>query len=96
MKKAKKISKTTTNRSVYNRAHKHDLEHSGKIRCSYCEYHKNENYDGHCYGGFEDDNLKRPNWKLVSKNKKQWQKKTSKINKTISKVNGKVYLTIKI
>jgi hypothetical protein len=34
---------TTTNRMVYRRARKHELENRGLIHCSYCRYHKGEN-----------------------------------------------------
>lgn len=83
--KAKKISKSTTNRGEFNRAYKEALERKGKIRCSYCGYHRGENKDGKWYGGYVFDNtdikyehkshIRYPNWKLVSKNKKQWMKK---------------------
>ena len=33
----------TNIRSVYNKARKAFLAENGKIRCSYCKYHKNEN-----------------------------------------------------
>ena len=67
--KAKKISDETTNRGEFNRAYKSSLEHKGKIRCSYCKYNKGENKKGNYYGGYVEDGLKLPNWKLVSKNK---------------------------
>ncbi len=79
--KAKKISKETTNRGEFNRAYKEYLERKSRIHCSYCKYHRNENYTGKWYGGNDDDKLKLPNWKLVSKNKKQWMAKPIKKKK---------------
>ena len=92
--KARKVSKTTTNRYVFNRAHKLRLEQRGKIRCSYCKYHKGENYEGKWYGvdggrkipyddmvecsGRNEVHTRYPNWKLVSKNRKQWMAKPIK------------------
>lgn len=80
--KAKKIQKTTTNRTEFNRAYKRYLEHTGKIRCSYCKYNRGENKTTRDYGGFDKDNLKKPNWKLVSKNRKQWMKKPIRCKNT--------------
>jgi len=80
--KAKKISKTTTNRGEFNRAYKEYLERKNKIHCSRCRYHKGENYTGNCYGGYEK--MTYPNWKLVSKNPKQWMDKPIKITTKIS------------
>jgi hypothetical protein len=89
--KSKKISKTTTNRGEFNRAYKFYLEQAGKIRCSYCGYHHNENSNQRWYGGYVYDdmetctgkrkgtNTRYPNWKLVSKNKKQWMDKPVKM-----------------
>jgi hypothetical protein len=76
--KSKTISKTSTNRGEFNRAYKFYLEQKGKIRCSYCGYHHNENSNKKWYGGY--DHIKHPNWKLVSKNPKQWMKKPIKFN----------------
>jgi hypothetical protein len=90
--KSKTISKTTTNRGEFNRAYKFYLEQSGKLRCSYCGYHRNENSDKKWYGGYVYDdmencrgkrkgtNTRHPNWKLVSKKPKQWMKKPIKFN----------------
>jgi len=80
--KAKKISKTTTNRGEFNRAYKEYLERKGRIHCSRCRYHKGENYTGNCYGGYRK--MTYPNWKLVSKNPKQWMDKPMKTITTIS------------
>jgi hypothetical protein len=86
--KAKKISKTTTNRGEFNRAYKEYLERKGRIHCSRCRYHKGENYTGNCYGGFEKTDghtrLTYPNWKLVSKHPKQWMEKPMRIDTRIS------------
>lgn len=74
----KQIMDITTNRYVYNRTRKVYLESVGKLRCSWCPYHKNENYDGKFYGTCKED-IKYPSWKLVSKNRKQWMKKPIKM-----------------
>lgn len=99
--KSKKNSKTTTNRGEFNRAYKSELEHSGKIHCAYCGYHRGENFDENYYGGFGNNNnqdnithLKHPNWKLVSKNRKQWMDKPIKIVEKTSRLN-KIYVEIK-
>jgi len=76
--------KTTMNSYVFNRAYKKFLEKKGKIRCSYCGYHRGENNTNNSYGGFPDypsgkiNHIKYPNWKLVSKQPKQWMKKPLK------------------
>lgn len=50
----------------------------GKIRCSYCAYHRDENektnkYYGEIYNWKTKERVVRyPNWKLVSKKEKQW------------------------
>jgi len=41
--RTRKVYKTTSNRSVYNRARKWILERDWKIHCGYCKYHRNEN-----------------------------------------------------
>lgn len=70
---------TTTNNSIYNRTRKRYLEDTGRIHCSWCPYHRRENAD------FQWEGLGYPNWKLISKNKKQWMKKPKKIIKLKSK-----------
>ncbi len=67
--------RTTTNRSVYNKLYKEYNAH-----CSYCKWHglctENwpwQSYYKNKYKGKEK--AKYPNWKLVSKNQKQWMKK---------------------
>jgi hypothetical protein len=92
--RSKVISKTTTNRGEFNRAYKFYLERKGKIHCSLCKYHRSENYTGNHYGGNETRNIKFPNWKLVSKSKKQWMAKPMKIKKTYGYQNRE-YTTIK-
>jgi len=80
--KAKKIEQTSTNRGEFNRAYKHYLEKKGKIHCSYCPYNRGEN-DKRKFYSFDTRqnghiNARYPNWKLVSKNKKQWMTKPIK------------------
>ena len=75
--------KTTVNRTVYNRLRKTILENDAKIRCSFCGYHKNENETNRWYGCFAlsekyANSIHYPNWKLASKNRKQWMKKKLK------------------
>jgi hypothetical protein len=80
--------RTTTNRYVYNRLIKQFIANKEGL-CTYCKYHRNENqtsksYDGHLNDDFTfNKNLKLtiPNWKLVSKNKKQWMGKKIRIKK---------------
>ena len=83
--------RTTTDRSTYNKLHKEHLEAIGEIRCTRCTYHGGENETNKWYGSTftwrnnyqEPRTTRHPNWKLVSKNKKQWMKKNLK--KTIKK-----------
>jgi hypothetical protein len=82
--KVKKIMDETTSRYEFNRARKEYLERIGGIHCSYCGYHRGENRTNKTYGSFlfydsYGQDIKSPNWKLVSKNKKQWMKKPIKI-----------------
>jgi hypothetical protein len=94
--KAKLILKTTTNRGEFNRAYKRYLEYKRNgIHCSHCKYHKGENNTDRWYGGYEDDKIIHPNWKLVSKSKKQWMKKPIKLIGEINRYNKKFYITIK-
>ena len=75
----------TTNRSVYNKLHKEIY-----ARCAYCKWHgSNSENDAwkYFFVYLEDDVKSRwfrkrkkgegrfPNWKLVSKNEKQWMQK---------------------
>lgn len=89
MKKSKKILQETSNRKEYNRARKDYLSKVGKINCPHCPYHRVENYTGRGYHGSK--RAPYPNWKLVSKNRKQWQKKPIKkeIYKTYSVYKGR-------
>jgi len=91
--KSKKIVDTTTNRGEFNRAYKSYLEHDGKIRCTYCSYHRGENKTTHMYWG-DDEHIKYPNWKLVSKYSKRWMKKPMRM---IERTNrwGNNYVEIK-
>lgn len=78
------ILKRTTNRAVFNKLYKKDLEQRGKIRCSICGYHAGENKDKKLYGiswmdTQEEQKPRYPSWKLISKNRKQWMKKPLKI-----------------
>lgn len=104
---SKILTQTTTNRGEFNRAYKAHLEHTGRIRCSYCGYHKNENNYDKWYGGIIYDdmetcsdkrrgtNTRYPNWKLVSKNNKQWMKKPIKIVEGSTMISKKTYIEIK-
>lgn len=93
--KSKIISKSTANRSEFNRAYKFYLEHSGQLRCSWCKYNRGENDTRKCYGGFEEKSIRHPNWKLVSKKPKQWMKKPIKIIKSPGWHGNKTYVEIK-
>jgi hypothetical protein len=76
--RVKKIVQSCTNRGEFNRVYKRYLDHKGLIHCDRCKYNKGENYKGRHYGGREDE-IKYPNWKLTSKNPKQWMEKPIKI-----------------
>lgn len=78
--KVKKIIDQTSNRGEFNRAYKRYLESKGKIRCGYCKCHSNENNNNKWYGGIKGGDIRYPNWKLVSKNRKQWMKKPISFN----------------
>lgn len=75
--KNKETMDVTSNRSVYNRSRKVYLETKGKIHCAWCKYHSCENDTNKYYGTLFpiDGNIRYPNWKLVSKNEKQWMVK---------------------
>ena len=87
--------KRTTNRSVFNRAYKQHLERLGKIHCSYCMYHKSEN-DSTKYYYIEEDDARYPNWKLSTKNSKQWEFKKLKLNEKFYRIDGSKYFEIEI
>lgn len=72
MKNKNKDYKTTTNSSVYNKIHK-----EVHANCSYCRWNCGCNSRDKFYS-FEG---RIPNWKLSTKNKKQWMKKTLKRDK---------------
>ena len=65
----------TTNNSVYNKSRKRHLEAIRDISCSFCRYHRCENRTSKYY----DTEGRKPNWKLITKNKKQWMEKKYKI-----------------
>lgn len=79
--------KETTNRTVYNRAKK-SIE---LCKCPICGYHKgcNSYSNKHYYtdGG-------KPNWKLVSKNKKQYMPKKYKLKELHHWYNNEIYYEI--
>ena len=86
----------------YNSTYKHYLEGVARIHCAHCSYHQDENYDGGYYGEYysyqnKKSMMKYPNWKLVSKNQKQWMKKPIKIIIT-SRINwnGEEYTNTEI
>ncbi len=99
--KSRKIVMNTTNRGEFNRAYKEYLTHlRNGIHCSRCKYHSSENCDDKWYGGFlietnNDNKIRYPNWKLVSKNNKQWMNKPVKIIENNTKYNNSVYINIK-
>jgi len=89
------IVQSTTNRGEFNRAYKEHLERVGKIHCSRCPYNRNENDKRKWYGGFGEKRVKQPNWKLVSKNPKQWMGKPVKIVENNRIEHRTTYITIK-
>jgi len=99
--KVKKVVDQTTNRGEFNRAYKEYLERKGKIHCSYCGYHRGENFTEKWYGGYKVENIDKieiryPNWKLVSKNCKQWMKKSISISEEKCRWNNdRTYVEIK-
>jgi hypothetical protein len=72
------VVKSTKNRSEFNKSYKKFLQRTGKIKCSFCPYHSNDNRDNVDYTYVSDSKIKFPNWKLISKNPKQWMVKTLK------------------
>lgn len=76
---------STSNRSVYNKLRKFILEHDYEIHCGRCAYHKCEN-DKKKYYYYVDEvprskfqRNRYPNWKLVSRNRKQWMPKNLRL-----------------
>lgn len=57
---------STINRSVFNKLHKHYNAH-----CTYCKWNRCENRTN----TKNYDDKRQPNWKLVSRNKFQYQSK---------------------
>jgi hypothetical protein len=100
--KVKRIVDQTTNRGEFNRAYKQYLEHKKNgIHCSYCKYHLGDNFTEKWYGGYKVENVDKfkiryPNWKLVSKNRKQWMKKPINISEEKCRWNkDRTYVEIK-
>lgn len=57
--------------------------------CSYCGYHRNENYRGKHYTTLRSiEHLKFPNWKLVSKNEKQYVPNTIEVFEYVNNVRS--------
>ncbi len=71
--------KETINSYVFNKLYKKNLEHIKEISCSHCCYHCGENNDTKWYGETYEGDIRYPNWKLTSKNKKQWMLKKLKL-----------------
>lgn len=91
----KEIVDNTTNRGEFNRAYKQYLEHrKGGIYCSYCKYHRGENRTTKAYGGYVEESVRYPSWKLVSKNRKQWMRKPVKIESDFNNWRNLEYVTI--
>lgn len=80
----KKIMNITSNRGEYNKSRKIYLEQKGLIHCARCPYHRGENDERKWYGTTFNfvKRVRHPNWKLVSKNCKQWMKKPVKVKKS--------------
>lgn len=102
----KTVVKSTANRGEFNRAYKLYLEQNGKIRCSICGYNRGENSTDKWYGGYVYDDMENchskkgthtryPNWKLVSKNPKQWMKKPTKVKTRYYGAYKNKYIDIK-
>lgn len=91
--KTEKMLKTTSSRSDFNRAYKVHLEKKGRIRCALCRYNKGENSTSVFYrinSNYFGD--KYPNWKLLSRNRKQWMYKKVRIEeKTINRFYNNSY-----
>ncbi len=75
----------TTNRNLFNKLRKRILAQRRAIRCSYCRYNRGENDKNNWYGTrfswakMAHGETKYPNWKLVSKKRKQWMPGTYQI-----------------
>lgn len=90
--KKKNVLNNTTNSKVYNHTKKNYLYNYGV--CDYCHYHRGCNKRNH-YGGFTHKSISYPNWKLVSKNHKQWMEKPLKKNIEITRWQKMEYVTFK-
>jgi hypothetical protein len=78
----KTIMDTTFSRGVYNKARKRYLDDIGEIHCARCPYHGVENFESKYYGPiWNRKKVRYPNWKLVSKNRKQWMEKPVKVKR---------------
>lgn len=84
---------STSNSSVYNKARKIYLEQKGEISCSYCPYHRVENYRGKFYGG-PKGKVTMPSWKLSTKNRKQWMDKNIKIEEKVYRWSKRTYFEV--
>jgi len=93
MRRIKETVDNTSNRGEFNRAYKRYLESKGKIRCSYCGYNRGENDNRKWYGSNMRDGISYPNWKLATKNSKQWMDKNLEITNKI--IRGVEHTTIK-
>ena len=94
--KTKNELQTTINSSLFNKLYKEDLEANGKIRCARCKYNRGENENGKFYGKYQDRRPGRyPNWKLYSKNKKQWMEKPKAYKVVTVSIFGRTWTTIK-
>jgi len=65
----------TTNRSYHNKLRKEKLAKCGDIHCNFCGYNRGENSTMRYYTINVDGTGRRPSWKLVTKNRKQWMPK---------------------
>jgi len=94
--KAKKLMDSTGNRKVFNRAYRQYLDGKEGL-CTYCSPHGGCNSKKKWYGGWKEDAkpVKYPNWKLVSKNCKQWIKKPMIIDVQPSRFNNGTIIEIK-
>lgn len=80
---------STSDSKIYKRLRKEQT-----CSCSYCDFHCNENFRGKHYSTYRSlVHLKFPNWKLVSKNKKQYFAKNTEVfeNITSSYVSGETF-----
>ncbi|SFW77275.1 hypothetical protein SAMN05661012_04495 [Chitinophaga sancti] len=99
--KKRKILKSTDNSRTYNLIHKRM-----HAKCSYCKWHST--FFKSCFDNpfpyflYKDDGTDKsikskfynhPNWKIVSKNNKQWMKKRFLSRKTIM-CDGSLYIEL--